>query len=152
MSKISMPTMLSSGHVFLSHRGLGTAKRTEARRTLSRFVCMAVCAVLAVRSLRAQLPECTIDFEGDCPETMSVCDAMFDGGDGCLFEGLFFCYSSGAFSYKVTLAPPLTTTLLGDLYSLEVFFAGQRPAPWRAESRPKESFRSTHENFDCVLP
>ena len=69
--------------------------------------------------------ECTIDFEGTCPDFVPVCGASFSGGDGCLFEGLEFCYSSGFFAYKVTPAAPLTITLSGNLTSLELFFSHQ---------------------------
>ena len=53
---------------------------------------------------------------------------LSSGGDGCLFEGLEFCYSSGFFAYKVTPAAPLTITLSGNLTSLELFFSHQGAA------------------------
>ncbi len=68
------------------------------------------------------LPPCTIDFEGACPDQGGICGAMFDGGSGCVVDGLLFCYSSGLFSYRIDPAGPLTISLSGDLVSLEVFF------------------------------
>ncbi len=54
-----------------------------------------------------------------------VCGAEFAGGNGCAFEALQFCYSSGVFSYKTLPGVPLTITLSGDLNTLEVFFVHQ---------------------------
>ncbi len=84
-----------------------------------------VALVLGRSAIGQSLPDCTIDFEENCPDFAPVCGASFSGGDGCLFEGLEFCYSSGFFAYKVTPAAPLTITLSGDLTSLDLFFAHQ---------------------------
>ena len=85
--------------------------------------------ILGSSSSVAALPECTIDFEVMCPAiAVPVCGAEFAGGNGCAFEGLAFCYSSGLFSYKVTPSVgTLTITLADDLNSLEVFFTHQGP-------------------------
>ena len=87
-----------------------------------------VALVLGGSTIGPSLPECTIDFEGTCPNVVPVCGASFSGGDGCLFEGLKFCYSSGFFAYKVTPAAALTITLSGNLTSLELFFSHQGAA------------------------
>ncbi len=71
------------------------------------------------------LPNCNIDFEVSCPDLAPVCGASFSGGNSCAFEFLFFCYSSGLFSYKITPPSPLTITLSGDLNSLRLFFVHQ---------------------------
>ncbi len=71
------------------------------------------------------LPDCTIDFEVACPDAAPVCGATFTGGNGCAFEFLSFCYSSGVFSYKILPGVPLTITLSGDLNTFEVFFVHQ---------------------------
>ncbi len=73
----------------------------------------------------AELPTCTIDFDGACPNAGAVCGASFGGGGGCLVEGLANCYSTGLFSYKVQAASPLTITLDDDLTSLRLFFVHQ---------------------------
>lgn len=92
---------------------------------------MLVCKVLGAIGLVGlcapafgQLPECTIDFEGACPN-LDECGAAFVGGDGCIFAGLANCYSSGEFSYGVSPGTPLTITLLADLNTLDVFFVQQ---------------------------
>lgn len=92
---------------------------------------MLVCKVVGVIGLAAlctpvlgQLPECTIDFEGACPN-LDECGAAFVGGDGCIFAGLTNCYSSGEFSYGVSPGTPLTITLSDDLDALDVFFVHQ---------------------------
>ncbi len=74
------------------------------------------------------LPPCTIDFEGACsgaacPDAAEICGALFTGGSCCVIDGLFFCYSSGLFSYRIDPVSPLIISLSGDLVSLEVFFA-----------------------------
>ncbi len=68
-------------------------------------------------------PPCTITFDGSCPNAAPICGAMFDGGGGCEFAGLPFCYSTGLFSYRVDTLNPLTITLSDDLIELTVFFA-----------------------------
>lgn len=70
------------------------------------------------------LPSCTIDFEfQDCPLGNEICGAIFAGGSGCVIDGLEFCYSSGLFSFRVDPETPASISLLGDLVSLDVFFA-----------------------------
>jgi len=69
------------------------------------------------------LPKCTIDFDGPCPSVDPVCGTLFDGGLGCQFENLPFCYSTGFFAYKVTPAAPLTIAFEGDVISIDLFFA-----------------------------
>ncbi len=69
------------------------------------------------------LPACTITFDVGCPNAGEMCGAFFDGGGGCEFAGLLFCYSTGLFSYRVDDANPLTIELSNDLIELEVFFA-----------------------------
>ncbi len=70
------------------------------------------------------LPPCTIDFEPpSCPNQGEICGAMFAGGSGCVIDFLPFCYSSGKFSYRVDPNTPASISLLGDLVSLDVFFA-----------------------------
>ncbi|MEE8476833.1 MAG: hypothetical protein V3S19_00605 [Gemmatimonadales bacterium] len=85
---------------------------------------LALCSVAA----GGTLPECTIDFEVACPDAAPVCGATFTGGNGCAFEFLLACYSSGLFSYKALPGVPLTITLSGDLNTLEVFFVHQTGA------------------------
>ena len=82
--------------------------------------------ILGSSAFAGPLPDCTIDFEIMCPAVgVPVCGAQFSGGNGCVFEGLAFCYSSGVFSYKTLPGVPLTITLSGDLNTLEVFFTHQ---------------------------
>ncbi len=99
-------------------------------RRICVFAVVTICFSRA--SLGQALPECNIDFEGqgpgNCPNAGALCGATFVGGNGCLFEMLPFCYSSGLFSYKITPSSPLTITLSGDLNSLELFFAHQGTA------------------------
>ncbi len=66
---------------------------------------------------------CTINFDGACPDAQELCGASFIGGGGCEFANLFFCYSSGIFSYRIDDANPLTIELSDDLIELNVFFA-----------------------------
>ncbi|MCH7704894.1 MAG: hypothetical protein IIB61_07270 [Planctomycetes bacterium] len=97
---------------------------------LCQSLAVALVLVLATSPAVGQLlPDCTIDFEFDCPDAAPVCGADFDGGQTCIFAGLPFCYSSGFFSYGVTDATPLTIQLSGDMTSLDVFFASQGPGP-----------------------
>ena len=82
--------------------------------------------ILGSSASAGPLPDCTIDFEIMCPAVgVPVCGAQFSGGNGCFFELLQFCYSSGVFSYKILPGVPLTVTLSGDLNTLEVFFVHQ---------------------------
>ncbi|MCH8912884.1 MAG: hypothetical protein IIA33_04880 [Planctomycetes bacterium] len=69
------------------------------------------------------LPACTISFDAGCPNAGEMCGAFFDGGGGCEFANLPFCYSTGIFSYRVDDANSLTIELSNDLIELEVFFA-----------------------------
>ena len=66
---------------------------------------------------------CTINFDGACPDAQEICGASFIGGGGCEFANLFFCYSSGIFSYRIDDANPLTIELSNNLIELNVFFA-----------------------------
>ncbi len=54
------------------------------------------------------LPACTITFDAGCPNAGEMCGAFFDGGSGCEFAGLKFCYTTGLFSYRVDPVTPLT--------------------------------------------
>ncbi len=95
-------------------------------RSLVQHTAVLACLGLSPLALGRSLPDCIIDFElPPCPDAAAVCGASFSGGSSCLFEGLFFCYSSGLFSYKITPATPLTITLDDDLNRLELFFAHQ---------------------------
>lgn len=84
------------------------------------FVCLALPLPGVLGDL---LPECTIDFDGPCPNAGSICGASFEGGEGCLFEGLADCYSTGLQAYKVTPDAPLTVLFDADVISIDVFFA-----------------------------
>ncbi len=84
--------------------------------------------ILGSSASAGPLPDCTIDFEVACPDAAPVCGATFTGGNGCAFEFLPFCYSSGVFSYKILPGAPLRITLSGGLNTLEVFFVHQTGA------------------------
>jgi len=71
------------------------------------------------------LPNCTINFDLTCPNIGGECGATFTGGLGCVFAGLLGCYDTGNKAYMVTPATPLTITLIGDMNTLNVFFANQ---------------------------
>jgi hypothetical protein len=93
---------------------------------------MAALAAMTMMAMPAAAPaghlvDCTIDFEGACPNGGAVCGASFSGGGGCQFQALADCYSSGLRSYQVTDASPVTVTLSGSLIRLEVFFAAEGP-------------------------
>lgn len=89
----------------------------------------ALAAVLPVAAAAGVgLPDCTIDFEGACPNAGAQCGASFSGGGGCIFAGLPFCYSSGLRSYQVTQASPVTITLSDSISRLDVFFSEQGTA------------------------
>jgi hypothetical protein len=83
--------------------------------------------VRGVAAAAAPLPDCTIDFEGACPDAGTLCGADFAGGTSCVVAGLPFCYSSGIFGYEVPPGDVLTITLNGDLDDLSVFFASGGP-------------------------
>ena len=93
---------------------------------LSLTILVAVSSTMWPGQARAECEEflpCTITFDGACPNVGEMCGAFFDGGFGCEFANLKFCYSTGFFSYRVDPAHPLTIELSDDLIELEVFFA-----------------------------
>jgi len=69
------------------------------------------------------LGTCAENMDSSCPNVGPACGATFDGGVDCLREFIGNCYDTGAFSYKVTQAAPLTIDLSGGVHSLELFFA-----------------------------
>jgi hypothetical protein len=71
------------------------------------------------------LPECTVGFDGTCPDLDAQCGASFSGGNGCVSIGVGSCYSSGSFSYELDAGETVTIDLSGDLVSLQVFFAAR---------------------------
>lgn len=100
--------------------------RISPRHVISAVVmCIAAwpAALSAIASADDNLPECTIAFSSPCPDQEAVCGAFFDGGEGCLFENLPNCYTSGLQAFKVTPDAPLTIEFEGDVVSLELFFA-----------------------------
>ncbi len=107
-------------------------------------------------ALAGQLPDCTIDFEAECPDAAPICGASFSGGNSCVFKGLESCYSSGLFSYKITSASPLTITLSADLITLDVFFVAQGAVSgemrfFDAEVGGNEVLPPLSTNGDCLL-
>ena len=108
-------------------------------------------------SARAQLPNCTIDFDGTCPTVSEVCGATFADGLGCVTAALAFCYSSGLFGYGVdNVAPPLTITLSEGMNDLRVFFSGAGGATgemrfFDAEVDGNEVGSPLTTNGDCLL-
>lgn len=82
-------------------------------------------ACWAPNAALAQLPNCTINFDDNCPDTVAECGATFAGGDGCEIFGLDNCYSSDPASYQVSEGGQLTILLSDDLVSLSVFFTHQ---------------------------
>ncbi len=92
------------------------------------LIVLCVVPLLTTTTVAGQLPNCSINFDSSCPDVTPECGATFNGGDSCVVEGLTGCYSSGAFSYKVTPSSPLTITLSDDLNNLSVFFAHQAAA------------------------
>ncbi len=100
------------------------------------------------------LPACTITFDAGCPNAGEMCGAFFDGGSGCEFAGLKFCYSTGIFSYRVDPATPLTIELSGNLLQLEVFFANVGPSSGEMHffnAEGKEVGIPLETNGDCLL-
>ena len=71
---------------------------------------------------------CTETFDLTCPSINPVCGANFNNGLGCLREFKAFCYDSGIFSYKVTVAAPLEIIFDDDLTSLTVFLVHENVA------------------------
>ena len=69
------------------------------------------------------LADCTINFDGSCPDASALCGALFTGGGGCVLAGLPFCYDTGSFAYEAGPGNLFTIDLSGDLLRLEVFFA-----------------------------
>lgn len=71
------------------------------------------------------LPECTISFDGACPDAAAQCGARFSGGNGCVTIGVGSCYSTGAFSYELDPGDTVEIELSGDLDALRTFFAAR---------------------------
>ena len=94
-----------------------------------RYGVIAIGIVCIILGESASGQSCTITFDGACPTAVSdQCGAFFDGGGGCVFAGLPFCYDTGTRSYKVTDTTPLSITIPGGLSDLEVFFSQQGTA------------------------
>ena len=103
------------------------------------------------------LPDCTIDFEGTCPDTVGQCGASFAGGNGCVVAGLPFCYSCGVFGYEVPPGETLTIDLEGKVAKLEVFFAAAGPGSGQmtfldAEGFPVDSPITTNGDCSAAMP
>ena len=67
--------------------------------------------------------ECTLTFDDVCPDTARVCSTRFRGGDGCVVDGLPFCYDSGILSYKVAAGDRSVIRFGAGVSEVEVFFA-----------------------------
>ena len=100
-------------------------------------------------------PPFTITFDAGCPNAGEMCGAFFDGGGGCEFAGLKFCYNTGLFSYRVDDANPLTIELSNDLIELEVFFASVGPIASGEmhffDAADEEVGVPIESNGDCLL-
>ena len=74
----------------------------------------ATCLLASISGLArgAAAQQCTIDFDGTCPDAAAECGATFNGGVGCVRAGLGLCYDTGSRAYRVTAATsPLVVTI-----------------------------------------
>ncbi len=66
---------------------------------------------------------CTINFDGVCPNSSSLCGATFSGGLGCVVAGLPFCYDTGSRAYRANGGNPVTAAVPNGISAIVVFFA-----------------------------
>ena len=69
--------------------------------------------------------QCTIDFEGTCPDATPECGATFVGGASCQSIGIPNCYHTGSFSYRMNQAEPVTIELEEPIGDIVVYFVHQ---------------------------
>ena len=97
------------------------------------FLCGLSLSFVVAPATAAPLPECTIDFDGVCPDAQSVCGATFTGGQGCeradvLQQDLCVVADLG---YHLladvvdgdVVADTATIEFSGDVTALQIFFA-----------------------------